>query len=382
MTEELVEFDLSVDVEMDIEAIPIANAMDIFYAKPLWFSYSSIKLLMYSPPAFATKYINNVYEEKLDKHLIQGKLIHYIILESRARIINGRVDKDLLVESAPFKSLFIVSPLTVPTGNNLKVVTGIFKHHRSTHEPDEHAIFSNYPAVILQKLVELQYWQALTDTKTKLGEVTESGDHKRLAKMITDENSSYFDYMLTRGNRNIIDREMLDFCIAAAEIVLNNPYLCELIGFGITDPTKNEVINEKMFFMELPEYSFGLKGIIDNNHIDHDKKIIFINDFKTTAKKLSEFSNAVQLFNYDIQTVIYIKLVKANFPHLIEQGYTIEFRFITIDKNRQAYAFPISMETLATWEFQFETTLQKANFHYSNKTYDLPFAFATKQAVL
>lgn len=347
MAEFEVEFDLDTDIEfdMDVEAVP--GAMDAFYEKEFWFSYSSMKLLLYNPPAFAEKYINKNYEERLDKHLIAGKLIHCLILQPDE-----------------FPEMFIISPLSVPTGKNRDIIHNIFKHHRATGGNDLRTLDS-YGDQMLQELVNVNLHQSL-----KL-------DSARLDKMMTDENKSYFDYQLTRGSKNVIDQKQLDYCAAAAKVITGNPEMCRLMGIG-ADPAFNQVINEQMYYIPQPGRKFGLKGVIDNINIDHAGKIIYVNDFKTTGKELSEFPEAVQFFCYHYQAMIYLQLVIFHFKTLLAQEYKVEFRFIAIDKNMQAYAFKVTNGTLNSWLETFNRRLSEAAYHYDNKSFDLPYAFANK----
>ena len=59
-----VEFDMDLGTEIDSTDVFTPSSMDAFYDKEFFFSYSSRKLLMYNPPTFAEKYINNIYEER------------------------------------------------------------------------------------------------------------------------------------------------------------------------------------------------------------------------------------------------------------------------------------------------------------------------------
>lgn len=378
MEETEVEYEIDLDVEFDqSDMVPISNAMDVFYQKEFWFSYSSLKLLLYNPRAFMEKYINNVYEEKLDKHLINGKLIHYLILESgQTESIN--VEEVLASES--FKNMFILSPLDVPTKNNLKLIMNVFKEHRRLQIADEGSNLSLYRDFILAELVKINLHQALVDGK-KPGEAT--GDEKRLAKVLTEQNESYFNFLLIRKSKNILDDKQFLFCVKAAEVILKNKELCDLMGIGANDSTKNTVINEQLYSIKYAGYSFGLKGIIDNLNIDHETRVIHVNDFKTTGKELSEFSEAVEFFNYDIQAVIYLIIIGSIYKDLIyEQKYSVEFHFIVIDKFLNAYPFKVSERSQNFWLQRFDKKIKEADYHYKNAKYDLPYAFAMKEVVL
>lgn len=352
MIESEVEFDLDMDIEFDTEIEMIPDAMEEFYKKEFWFSYSSMKLLLYNPPAFAEKYINKNYEEKLAKHLIAGKLIHCLILQPDE-----------------FPDMFIISPLKVPEGKNRDIMHAVFKHHKIVGGSNMRTL-EDYSDILLQELITFNLHQSL-----KL-------DSARLDKMLTDENKTYFDYQLTRGNKNVIDQKQLDYCTQAAKVITDNPEMCRLMGIG-ADPAFNEVINEQMYYMPQAGRKFGLKGIVDNINIDHAGKVIYVNDFKTTGKELSEFPEAVTFFCYHYQAVIYLSLVAFHFQSLIySQGYRVEFRFIAIDKNLQAYAFRIAEVTLNSWLDTFSRKLNEAAYHYDNKTYELPYAFANDLVLL
>ena len=86
--------------------------------------------------------------------------------------------------------------------------------------------------------------------------------------------------------------------------------------------------------------------------------------------------NQKETFSYDNQAIIYNMLVVANFDNLIKSGYTVEFNFITIDKNLQTYAFKLTEKTLMRWLSNFKIKLDQLDYHYQNKDYTLPYAFA------
>jgi hypothetical protein len=83
-----------------------------FYKKKFYFSYSSLNKLMWNPVVFHQMYVLGIKEEKTDVHLVQGKIIH-----------------GLLLEPEKFNEQFIISPDNLPTGNTKTVVDRVFSHH-------------------------------------------------------------------------------------------------------------------------------------------------------------------------------------------------------------------------------------------------------------
>ena len=53
-----------------------------------------------------------------------------------------------------------------------------------------------------------------------------------------------------------------------------------------------------------------------------------------------------------------------------------------IDKAYQVYPFPVSEHTLNGWFNKLTSVLEKADWHYTNKNYGLPYDFAIGRVVL
>ena len=142
-----------------------------------------------------------------------------------------------------------------------------------------------------------------------------------------------------------------------------------------------QVYNEKKLNCDLNNYKFGLKGIIDKYIVDDESKTITIVDIKTTAKPLENFAETVDFYNYWLQAAIYSLLVIKNVDEK-QQDYKIIFKFVAIDKYDQVYTFPVSESTLLRWMNELNRALKLANYHYSERRYDLPYEFANGNVIL
>jgi hypothetical protein len=142
-----------------------------------------------------------------------------------------------------------------------------------------------------------------------------------------------------------------------------------------------QVYNEKKLDCKLNDFKFGLKGIVDKYIVDDETKTITIIDLKTTAKPLESFAETVDFYNYWLQAAVYSLLVVKNVDEN-QQKYKIIFKFVVIDKYDQVYVFPVSEETLVRWMTSLKEALQEANYHYSERKYDLPYVFATGSVTL
>lgn len=320
-----------------------------FYSKPFSFSYSSLNKLMWNPQAFYQMYVLGNREEKLDSYLVNGKIIHALLLEE---------DK--------FLDQFVISPTKLPTDSTKSVIDRVFAHAQELQASgDQRTNLVDYSNAILDVLLDINLHQSL---KT---------DQQRLDKILTLDSLSYWDFLKNKGSKTLIDQTTYDFCKTGVDLIKSNKQICTLLGCQVNDFENKEVFNEWPLECKLKDKPFGLKGIIDNLVFDHDNKIIYINDIKTTSKDLKDFSESVEFYNYWMQAAIYITMVETKFANLIEKGYQISFHFVVIDKLYQVYAFPVKIETLKIWFTKLAISLEKAEWHYTNKSYDLPYDFAT-----
>ena len=325
-----------------------------FYSQKFYFSYSSLNKLMWNPAVFYQQYVLGLKEERTDAHLVQGKIVHALLLEEEK-----------------FNDHFIISPSKLP-GDSVKVVIDrVFAHHQElAQNGDTRTELLHFDQAILDVMVDMNYHQSL---KT---------DQQRLDKIISAESTSYWSFLKTKGNKTLIDQDSYDFCKNAVELIKTNKELCSLIGCNTTEFDNVEVFNELPLTVEYAKAEFGLKGIIDNVVINHDKKIIFINDIKTTSKDLKDFPETVEFYSYWLQAVIYCTMIGIKYKDLLESGYQMKFHFVVIDRAFQTYSFLVTENTLNSWLDRMNKVLEAANWHYQNKRYDLPYNFATGNVVL
>lgn len=200
-------------------------------------------------------------------------------------------------------------------------------------------------------------------------------DAQRIEKLVTAENVSYYDFLRTKGDKLIVDNETLEKVKLAVDEVKQNEKASKLLGIGESD-SKSEV----MLQADLDDYSFGLRGIVDNIRVSHDERIIYINDLKTSGKLLQDFPETIEYYKYWLQAAVYVRLVRKSMPEL--SNYTINFNFIVVDKLNQSYAFEVSKVTLNKWLDQLDDVLKVADYHYTSRNYDLPYEYKVGNIIL
>ena len=311
------------------------------------FSYSSLNKLIFSPKLFYKDYILKDREERTDKHLIQGKLIHLLLLQPEE-----------------FDNNFVLLPAKLPSETLRKVLKNI------TLYTDAIELVLVEDKIISDSLKEVGLYQSLKD------------ENKRVAKVRTPECEDYYRFLCTT-NKDIIDEDTLEKCKASVELIKDNKSVMDLLEDNTTDFEMDsiEVFNEAPLKCSLDGYTFGLKGIIDRYVIDHDKKVITIIDIKTTGKTIVDFPETVEFYNYWLQAAVYMTLVAKNLEKKT-QDYKINFNFIVIDKYNQIYNFPVRETTMNAWGDGMSGILGMVNYHVKENRFDLPYDFLTKSISL
>ena len=318
------------------------QAEENFYKKKFHFSYSGFNKLLFAPSAFYKHYILNQREDKMEQHLIEGSLLHCLLLEE---------DK--------FHDKYVVSPVNLPGDSIKNVVDKVFVRALVTN--NLHLSLEQNEFEILEVLKEINLYQSL---KT---------DAQRVEKVVTDASISYYNFLASKGDKAVIDEDTLNKVKGYAEIVRSNDKITSLLNIGGTYSQ-----SEVPLVMDT-QYDFGLRGFVDNINIDHDAKVIYINDLKTSGKLLQDFPETVDYYKYWLQAAVYCRLVRANYSL---GNYKIKFHFIVVDKLTQCYAFEVSTVTLNSWMDKLDEIMKIADYHYTNKKYDLPYEYEVGNVIL
>ena len=319
-----------------------------FFSTPFFFSYSGLNKLLFSPRLWYKHYVLQDREERTDAHLVEGKVIHALLL-----------DED------NFAKNFTVLPGKLPTASTRSVIDTVFRK-RSEAEGRQSTKLADYTKNILETLEEINLHQSL---KT---------DEQRIKKILAPDIDEYWEFLLEKDGKDVIDIEMLERCKEASERLRENAKIADLLKLGNTNKkitVHNEIKAKRVAEDNVP---FGLKGILDNVVIDDENKKATINDVKTTGKTIEDFEETVEYYNYWLQAAIYRRLA----ADLIPADYEFQFNFIVIDKYQQVYAFEVSKKTMETWNTKLDEVLKKAKWHYKNRKFELPYKFEVETVIL
>jgi hypothetical protein len=337
---------------LDLDIVERLRLEEEFFAQPYMMSYSGLNKLAYSPGAFYQHYVLKQRDDTVDKAAAEGKLLHCKILNPE------EFDKE-----------FIILPDTFPSDNPKKVLDKLFVKLKSEN-PDLASIplplILSEPSVhdmIMELLQEENLYQSL---KT---------DGQRLDKMLTEKNISYLQFLILSGSRTIVDQAMVTFADRAKDAFMARKNVREIMALDDFSTARVKVFNEISIASFPEQYSFGLRGIIDNLVIDHDNKVIRINDLKKSSKALNNFQDSIEYYKYWIQAAMYYKLLLSNRETGFSVDYPIEFRFIVIDPYMHIGVLKVSDATMDKWLDDTNALLKVAKFHFDSRDFSLPHEF-------
>jgi len=342
-----------------ITPAPFAERMqkeDEFFSKPFLMSYSGLNRLLYSPSLFYNHYILGQREDVNDRNMIEGKLIHCLLLKPEG-----------------FDDEFILSATDVPSDNPRTLLHRLLEHYKAIKAEDGEARedLHEYGSAILDILADMNLYQSL---KT---------DAQRLEKVITEKHVSYWEYIKGSEGKTVIDHDTFNFAQQVVDKIKSNPTVMDVMGFfgtminGVSHQNEIELAG---FPEDLP---FGLRGFIDNLVFDDQKKEIRVNDLKKTSKDITSFSDSIDYFRYWLQAAIYYKLVSNVYLSQPQYSdYSIVFRFIVVDPYQQIAPIRISEETMQMWLKMTDQKLMEAKYHFDNRQFDLPYEFLINNEVV
>jgi len=329
-----------------------------FFETPFLMSYSGLSKLTFSPAAFYQNYVCKQKGDQGSQGMNEGKLIHCLLLNPET-----------------FDDTFLVLPDKMPSDNPRQIINSVYEYRRmvvqSVGGNDDLVpkAFMDFKDIVLENMKSANLYQAL---KT---------DEQRLEKVMDDKSVDYWHYLLAKDSKTIVDYDTVEFAKLVASKFKDDRQLKYLMGVD-RDPMsgKIEVFNEVELTSFPGDLPFGRRGFIDNLVIDYTNKKVLINDLKKTSKDIASFPESIEFYRYWMQASTYydltIEYLKANLPNWEE--YQVEFRFVVIDNYLQMAAIKVSSETMMDWHMRTSAELEKAKWHFENRNFSLPHAFASQ----
>lgn len=336
----------------DIPQLEKIRLEDEFFSKTFMLSYSGLNKLLFSPSLFYQHYILKQKDDVTDKSMVEGKLLHCLLLNPEE-----------------FENEFVLMSSDMPSDGPRKVLDRIYEIMK---QEGKTFLDHSYMDHILPVLKEQNLYQSL---KT---------DAQRIDKITASKNILYLDYKFQAETKTVVDQDMYDFAKSTVDTIKSKSDLMRIMGFdqdSLTTSVKQH--NElDLVCLEFDDYYFGIRGIIDNLVVDHDNKVIRVNDLKKTSKSIVQFEESIEYYNYWMQGALYKLLVNNVKQTTFGVNYPIEFRFIVVDPYGQVASIKISEETMEDWTLKLNNQLDIANYHFKEKNFKLPYKFLKSEYVI
>jgi hypothetical protein len=331
------------------------NKESEFFDKTFMMSYSGLNKLVHSPALFYHHYILGQREDVYDKNMLEGSLIHCLLLNPEK-----------------FDDMYILSADVTPSDAQINVIHRLFEHHKELLQSgDAKDTLDDYKDALLDILEDINLYQSMKQDT-------------RIAKIVNETTESYWEHVKSAEGKVVIDHDIHEFAKSVVAKITSNATVMEIMGFfgdemnGVKKQNEIELVT--FLNDELP---FGIRGFLDNLVFDDVNKEIRVNDLKKTGKEIKSFPDSVEYYRYWIQAAFYRMLVdkiyKSN-PKYAD--YKVTFRYIVADPFMQIAPIKVSEETMQKWIEDTKTLLSEAAYHFTEKNFELPYEFLVNKEVV
>lgn len=140
-----------------------------------------------------------------------------------------------------------------------------------------------------------------------------------------------------------------------------------------TNELNTEYLNEQEVVWNDPKYSFPLKGKIDQLRVDHANLEFTIIDLKTTSKKLADFHESFEKYNYARQMAAYISAASQFLQQKYGQVYKPSHKHLIIavetSGDFRAGKFIVKNDTIVEGDKQYKALLDRLQFHFETNNW-------------
>ncbi|HEX8586134.1 MAG TPA: hypothetical protein VF680_17210 [Allosphingosinicella sp.] len=242
----------------------------------------------------------------------------------------------------------------------------------------------NKPKAMLGQLADIiiENYDTIPDVQTMLKIVKHNEfwsnvkkEDVLLGKFDVPELHNYLKIRFETKNKLVVDQKDYDDALDCVNTLLNHKHTSHLFN--------NNFENHYQFPFSFEYKNFTLRGLIDKLSIDHDTKMVYIEDIKTGSSKACEFTKSFLKYRYDFQECVYT-LAFGEICRLLKlENYTLApFKFIFIGRfEKVPHVFEISekwhnaalrgFKTISGYKYKgLDENLDLIYYHWKNKRYE------------
>lgn len=185
------------------------------------------------------------------------------------------------------------------------------------------------------------------------------------AKVIREQGGEYYSLMYAAGDRKIISTELKEE-IDAAVAALKNKEATKFY-FAPNNQFDNRFVREYQLKFKATFEGINYRCMADLLLVDHEKKIVYPIDLKTSSHTEWDFFESFTQWRYDIQARLYWRIIRYNMDQdpLYKDYQLADYTFIVVNK-----------KTLTPLRWKFEDTQTTGTLTYGkNKQIELEDPF-------
>lgn len=177
------------------------------------------------------------------------------------------------------------------------------------------------------------------------------------AKVIREQGGEYYALMYAAGDRKILSTEVKEQVDAAVRELRNSPATKRL--FAPNSQFDNSITREYQLKFKATFNNVNYRCMADLLFVDHQNKIVYPIDLKTSSHTEWDFYQSFIQWRYDIQARLYWRIIRANMDaDPIYKDYKLaDYTFVVVNKT-----------TLTPLKWTFEDTQKKGTLIYGRKT--------------
>lgn len=176
------------------------------------------------------------------------------------------------------------------------------------------------------------------------------------AKVVKEQGAEYYSLMYAAGDRKILDTETKAQVDAAVEALKSKP--ATKFYFAPNNPFNQRYVREYQLKFKATLDGVNYRCMADLLLVDHEDKIVYPIDLKTSSHTEWDFYESFIQWRYDIQSRLYWRIIRANMDNdPIYKDYQLaDYTFIVVNK-----------KTLTPLTWKFEDTQKRGTLTYGRK---------------
>lgn len=176
------------------------------------------------------------------------------------------------------------------------------------------------------------------------------------AKVVKEQGSEYYSLMYAAGDKKILDTTTKEQVDAAVKALRSKP--ATKFYFSPNNPFNQRYVREYQLKFKATFEGIDYRCMADLLLVDHEKKIVYPVDLKTSSHTEWDFFESFLQWRYDIQARLYWRIIRDNMDRdpFFKDYQLANYTFIVVNRR-----------TLTPLTWKFEDTKKKGTLIYGRR---------------